>query len=415
MCTVRLLFVESDYPPQWRSLIAALASEGRHTIVYLRDPSRNPGPDIAGIVLETYETPRRLKPEHPEAADFVNAVARAAAVRTAAERLARQGFSPEIIWAHHAYGEILMLPEIFPRAQILLFFEYFFDRPGGEVGFDPEFPATPMQERLGRFRNAVSLMTLQMAHAGVCPTEWQRSRFPQRYQGLLTVVHDGVDTRRIRPDPHARFVLPNGRILARRKEPIVTFSVRGLEPLRGFHVFMRSLPRLFGQRPDARIVIAGSDKVIYGPGAGPGRSWIGRMRDELGQGVPWDRIHFVGTLPERRLLALHQVSSAHIYLTYPFVLSWSCLEAMAAGAPVIGSATAPVEEVLKHEETGLLVNFFDIEAIAAAILTLLENPEKGRELGENARAFVRAKYDAERVCVPRQRALLEGLRSHASR
>jgi glycosyltransferase involved in cell wall biosynthesis len=411
---VRLLFVESDYPPQWRSLLATLAGEGRHTIVYLHDPFRNPGPDIAGIVVEAYETPRRLKPEHPEAGDFVNAVARAAAVRTAAERLARQGFSPEIIWAHHAYGEILMLPEIFPRAKLLIFFEYFFDKPGAEVGFDPEFPATPAQKRLGRFRNAASLVTLQMAHAGVCPTRWQRDRFPRRYQDLLTVIHDGVDTTRIRPDPQARFTLPDGRVLTRQQEPIVTFSVRGLEPLRGFHVFMRALPHLFRQRPEARIVIAGRDKALYGPGAGPGQSWVGRMRDELGRSVPWDRIHFVGSLPEERLLALHQVSSAHIYLTYPFVLSWSCLEAMAAGAPVIGSATPPVEEVIRHEETGLLVDFFDPEAVANAIRLLLENPEKGQQLGDKARAFVRANFDAARVCIPRQRALLESLRSRTS-
>ena len=220
------------------------------------------------------------------------------------------------------------------------------------------------------------------------------------------MVHEGIDTARIRPNPHARLTLPNGRQVGASDE-VVTFVSRNLEPLRGYHVFMRALPEILERRPNAQIVIIGRDGLSYGQAPPVGKSWKSVFLDEVRDRLDLSRVHFMGGVPYQTFIAALQVSSAHVYLTYPFVLSWSMLEAMSAGCLVIGSDTSPVSEVIRPGENGMLVPFFGVEELAGCVIEALQAPAKFSAIREAARRFVVDHYDAAQVCVPRMRRLLD--------
>ena len=403
---MRVLFIQPKFPGQYVHLMRAFAAEQRHELVFLGDASLNADAvPIPGVRLATYRPPPRATQGHDYVRNLDNHVTRGEAVREAAAELRRRGFMPDLVCAHHGWGEPLFIKAVFPAARLLVFFEYYFNTPGSDADFDPEYPATPAERRRGQIKNASNLLTLELADVGYCPTRWQLSRYPSAYRQHLHIIHDGIDTDAIAPDSTARFTLPHGRQLS-RDDPVISFAVRGLEPLRGIHSFLRALPFLFAARPDAEVVIAGNDLACYGKPS-PSGSYIRDLRQELGTRVPWEQVHCIGWQDHAALVRLFQITRAHIYLTYPFVLSWSILEAMAAAAPVIGSATAPVEEVIRHEANGLLVDFFDARAIAAAILRLLDDPQLGQTLGRTARTEARRRYDLQRVCLPQLRALCE--------
>jgi glycosyltransferase involved in cell wall biosynthesis len=251
--------------------------------------------------------------------------------------------------------------------------------------------------------------------------QWQADTFPQPFRSKITVVHDGIDTQALRPNPAVCLNLSTRagetHTLAFGDE-VVTFVNRNLEPYRGYHVFMRALPDLLRRRPRVRVLIVGGDGVSYGAAPDPqrygSRSWKQIFIDEVRPRVPdadWGRVHFLGHLPYDQYVALLQVSAVHVYLTYPFVLSWSLLEAMSVGCTVVASDTAPVREVLRHGETGALVPFFDGEALAETISGLLDDPSARARLGAQARAFVQMHYDLRTICLPRQLDWLEALGS----
>ena len=206
------------------------------------------------------------------------------------------------------------------------------------------------------------------------------------------MIFDGVDCDRLTPNPPARFTLPDGRIL-RPGDEVLTFVNRNLEPYRGYHIFMRALPEVLAARPDAQVVIVGGDASATGPTPKDGGSWKDVILDEVKDRLDLSRVHFVGKLPYDQLVDLFHVSRAHAYLTYPFVLSWSMVEAMAAGALVVGSSTAPVQEVIEDGVNGRLVDFFDVPAWSAALTDALARPEAYRPMRDAARAMVRQRYD----------------------
>lgn len=201
-----------------------------------------------------------------------------------------------------------------------------------------------------------------------------------------------------------------GTIL-RAGDEVVSFVNRNLEPYRGFHSFMRALPEILAARPRAQIVVVGGDAVSYGRAPRDGGTWRARLLAEVGSRLDLARVHFVGKLPYPTLIKLFQVTAAHVYLTYPFVLSWSMLEAMSAGALVIGSRTAPVEEVVQDGRNGLLVDFFSPVEIAQRVIEVLERPARFLELRMNARQTIVQKYDLLSCCLPAQIALAEGVGS----
>jgi glycosyltransferase involved in cell wall biosynthesis len=402
---MKVLFVHNNFPAQYRNLAAALAREPGFELVAIGASTAHSMPSVE---LIKYSLPEGdVSRTHPFARRFDVECRRAEQVLYSLSSLAASGFAPDITLAHPGWGETLPLRTMFPKATLLVYCEFFYGVEERDIGFDLEFPTIGLDGHIGlQLKNATTLLALSDCDLGTSPTRWQQSTFPAHYQSRIEVVHEGVDTARIRPNPHARLTLPNGRQVGSSDE-VVTFVSRNLEPLRGYHVFMRALPEILERRPNAQIVIIGRDGLSYGQAPPVGKSWKSVFLDEVRDRLDLSRVHFMGGVPYQTFIAALQVSSAHVYLTYPFVLSWSMLEAMSAGCLVIGSDTSPVSEVIRPGENGMLVPFFGVEELAGCVIEALQAPAKFSAIREAARRFVVDHYDAAQVCVPRMRRLLD--------
>ena len=404
---MNILFIHRNFPGQFAHLAPALAARPGCRVMAIgeggvADPARRP----PGVPLVLYRPSRPASGGHRFLRGTDLAVRRGEAVARVAETI-RRDFKPDVVVAHIGWGEGLYLRDVFPDARIVAYCEFFYHAEGLDVGFDPEFPPARDAALHLRTRNAAQLLSLDAAHRGLSPTAWQRGVFPASQRDKIAVIHDGIDVARVAPDRDARFLLSDGRALA-AGDPVVTYVARNLEPYRGFHVFMRALPQILARHRRAQVVIAGGEEVSYGRPPAEGGSWRTRLLAELGDQLDLSRVHFVGKLPYERYVSLLQVSAAHAYLTYPFVLSWSMLEAMAAGCLMVGSATGPVEEVLSHRQNGLLVDFFARDQIADAVGWALDNPEAAQELRAAARRTAVERFALER-CLTAQEAFLDGL------
>ena len=316
--------------------------------------------------------------------------------------------TPDVVIGHCGWGEVLFIKDVWPSVPLLGYFEFFYRKFGSDLDFDPEFPPASDDPMRIRVRNTINLLSLDAADWGQTPTNWQRDQYPPIHRDRISVIHEGIDTDAIRPDATARLWLRGGVSFAPGDE-VVTYSARNLEPYRGFHVFMRALSKVLERRPDARVIIVGSDGVSYGRRPDQAANWREYMLNELDGRLDLRRIHFVGWLPYQQYLAVLQLSSVHIYLTYPFVLSWSLLEAMAAGCVVIGSRTPPVEEAINGIDNGYLIDFFDVEGLADRICSVLGNPAASAAMRAQARNHVVAQYDLKTVCLPSHLALIRQL------
>ncbi|WP_018319111.1 glycosyltransferase family 4 protein [Bradyrhizobium sp. WSM2793] len=402
---MKILIVHNNFPAQYRNIAAALAKEPGVEVVAVGASNARSMPSVR---LIKYALPDAdVSGTHPFARRFDVECRRAEQVLYSLSSLAASGFTPDLILAHPGWGETLPLRTMFPKARLLVYCEFFYGAEGRDIGFDPEFPMPGLDGHIGlQLKNATTLLALEDCEVGISPTKWQQSTFPAHYQGKIDVIHEGVDTARMRPNPQARLMLPNGQHV-RPSDEVVTFVARNLEPLRGYHIFMRALPEILRRRPSAQIVIIGRDGVSYGLPPPAGETWKSIFLTEVRGCLDVSRVHFLGGVSYQTFLAALQVSSAHVYFTYPFVLSWSMLEAMSAGCLVIGSDTAPVREVIDSGENGLLVPFFAADELAERVVEALEQPTRFSALRENARRHVVDYYDAERVCVPRMRHLLD--------
>jgi glycosyltransferase involved in cell wall biosynthesis len=257
-----------------------------------------------------------------------------------------------VIYAHTGWGESLFLKEVWPQAKLLGYFEFYYHPQGADCGFDPEFSSVFLQDAMRiRAKNASQLLALEQADLGVSPTQWQWSTFPSVYQDRISVIHDGIDTVRVRPDAAVKMQFARDNLTLTVRDEVITFVSRNLEPCRGYHRFVRSLPEIMVRRPKAHVLIVGGDGVSYSAPPAEGLSYRQIFLEEVKEQVDWNRVHFLGKIPYADFLCVLQLSSVHVYLTYPFVLSWSMLEAMAAQALVVGSATAPVTEVIRHGDS----------------------------------------------------------------
>lgn len=398
---MRFLFIHQNFPGQFRHVARALADNPQHEVIGIGD-ARNLKPDMAvhsRIVVRPYPSPKRGGPQtHPYLRETEGHVRRGQQVFRAAMSLKAQGFLPDVVVVHPGWGEGLFLRELFPAARHVHYCEYFYHADGSDMGFDPEFPAT-LDDRLRvHVRNSTQLLGLTQCDAGISPTHWQRSRYPAEYQSKISVLHEGIDTALIKPDSQAVLEV-QGKVF-RAGEEIVTFVSRNLEPYRGFHCFMRALPKLQSMRPSARVVIVGGDEVSYGRRLPAGETYRQKYSMQIKDQVDWSRVDFLGKLPYLDYLKVLQVSSAHVYLTYPFVLSWSMLEAMAAGCLVIGSSTPSVQELLTDGENGVQVNFFDTEMLAQKVADVLANPQAFVPIRQRAREFIQQRYDLHTHCIP---------------
>lgn len=398
---MKILFIHQNMPGQYKHLARRLAGEdGNHVVFVTKRDDRA----ISNVRRITYRTTRAFHKEtHPYLHASEGAVLHGQAVARVLLDLRCEGFVPDIVVGHPGWGETLFVKDVFPDTPFLNYCEFYYRSSGQDVGFDPSKP--PGIDRILRTRiNAGPLLqSLEACDQGIAPTEWQRSTHPAVFQPKITTIHDGIDTAALRPDPGIRVTLPDGSVLTRDDE-VVTYAARNLEPYRGFASFMRAIPLILEKRPNARILVIGGTGVSYGAAPEDGRSWLDTMLAEVT--VDRSRVHFLGHLPYDGLLAALRVSRAHIYLTYPFVLSWSMLEAMALGCVVIGSDTAPVREVIQHGRNGLLVDFFSPQAIADTTAAVLAEPRDFAGLGHAARDTVVAGYDLD-LCLRRQRDLID--------
>ncbi|WP_157269406.1 glycosyltransferase family 4 protein [Azohydromonas aeria] len=405
---MRVCFIHQNMPAQFRHLIAALLQRGDEVLaVGERGAVERWGARHARLSVFGYGLPDPKQfaatPAHLRELDAQ--VARGHAVARALRTFNAKGLRPDLIVVHPGWGEAMFIRAECPDTPMLGYCEFFYRARGADVGFDPEFPSGPDALARLQLRKAPHLLALDDIDAGVCPTEWQRAQFPAGFQHKLAVVHEGVDTRLVRPDLEAVFERDGLRL--RRGDPVVTYVARNLEPYRGFHTFMRALPALQARAPHARVVVVGGDEVSYGQRLAPGQTWRARLQAELGARVDWSRVHFTGKLPYAQYLKLLQVSAVHAYLTYPFVLSWSMLEALASGCAVVGSRTAPVQEVIEHGRNGWLTDFFDAEALAGKLAQVLRGGAEVEAARQAARATVVERYDLATRCLPDGLALLE--------
>ena len=400
---MKLLFVHQTFPGQYPHVIRYLLAAG-HTVVFI---AQHRDQEIAGVRILQYLAGPLTPEPNSYVSDLEAGVMNGLAVARLCEGLKRDGFTPDIVVGHTGWGELIFVKDVWPTVPLLGYFEFFYRSSGSDLDFDPEFPATMEDVLRVRVRNATNLLSLDAADWGHTPTKWQRDQYPVEYHHRISIVHEGVNTELVRPEPSARLWLGGGLSFS-TDDQVITYSARKLEPYRGFHVFMRALPQVLMECPKAHAVIVGADGVSYGRPPPGGKSWREHMLAELGDRLDLRRVHFVGWLPYVQYLAVLQVSSAHVYLTYPFVLSWGLLEAMAAGCLVIASRTTPVEEVIDGTN-GHLVDFFDTNALARQICSALRDPAAGKPLRDQARRVVVERFDLNSVCLPAHLALIHRL------
>ena len=366
-----------------------------------------------GVQVHTYFPRRSSTPGiHPWIIDIEAKVIRGEAVLHWALSFKQKGFQPDVVIAHPSWGESLFIKQVWPDARLGLFYEMFYQAVGQDVHFDPEFskPEPSPASRL-LVKNAMAVLQHQAMDAAVSPTHWQAQTYEPQMREKITVVHDGIDTAAIRPDPAARLTLADGRSWSRDDE-VLTFVSRNLEPYRGYHIFMRALPEVLRLRPQAQVLIVGGDGVSYGAKPPEGQTWKQIYIDEVRAQIPdsdWQRVHFLGRLAYPEFLTMLQISRVHVYLTYPFVLSWSLIEAMSSGCAILASDTGPVLEAIEDGVTGRLLPFFDVPAWVQGIDRLLNDSTERQRLGEAARARAIERYDLQTVCLPRQLAWVQSL------
>lgn len=405
MTETDVLFVHNNFPAQFRNLATTMA---KCRNVRVRAIGAKFAPGLPDVAVQRYTfSGTELPSVHAFARRFEIECRRAEQVIYAASALKYEGFSPKLIYVHPGWGEALPLRALFPDATICVYAEFYYWPFGTDVGFDNEFPQYGVDgETRVTLRNAATLLALADANFSVSPTLWQQSVFPAELRSRIHVVHDGMDMNSLVPG-EPRSTLAIGQHVFGGNDEIVTFVARNLEPYRGFHVFMRALPAILRARPKARICIVGGDKVSYGAPPATHPTWREAMLAEVGAGLDLTRVHFLGTIAYRDYLDLLRRSDAHVYLTYPFVLSWSMLEAMALECLVIGSATPPVLEVIEDGVNGLLVPFFEPQAMAGVVIGALADPARYRPVRQEARRLVAARYDFASVAWPAHLKLID--------
>ena len=408
---MKALFIHPNFPGQFRHLASYLAAQPQHQVIGLgemQSVSAQRG-STPGVILRGYKMARPAsKGVHHYLSNLENSILHAQATLRECLELKKLGFTPDVICVHAGWGGALYLREVFPKARIVGYFEYHYHAQGADIGFDPEFPVSLDNRCEVLTKNATHLLSWANCDAGWAPTRWQGQLIPKEYHAKLHIIHDGINTDRLYPNPEAQFTLADGRTLSRHDE-VLTFINRNMEPYRGFHIFMRTLPEIQRRRPQAMTLIIGSDDdVAYGNKPSTGKTWRETLLAEVGDQLDMSRLYFVGQLAYAQYLQVLQLSRAHIYMTYPYILSWSMLEAMAAGCVVIGSNTPPVAELIQHGNNGLLFDFFDQAELANCVEAALANPAQFDSLRQQARHTIIGQYDLKTVCLPKQLALLHG-------
>tara|TARA_R110002049_G_scaffold156606_2_gene321651 strand:- start:2469 stop:3722 length:1254 start_codon:yes stop_codon:yes gene_type:complete len=406
---MNILFVHQNMPGQYRELVQWLAAQGGHRIYFLTQ-RKNPA-QIEGVETRIYKSHYSPKTDaYGLSKVWEEATGAGFGAVLAAKQIENQeGFKPDLIVGHVGWGELTFFKQLWADVPIIGFFEYYYRLHGGPVNFDPDEPVNAHTPFLLQARNAVPNANFTTVDRGISPTKWQRDCFPLEMHSKIYVCHDGIRTDKLRPDPDATLKLGRVDAPVTRKDEIVTYMARNLERMRGFHKFMRALPDILDARPDARVLVIGGNEVSYGAKSKNPGGLRAEMEAEVGDRVDWSRVHFLGQVPYADYQKIIQISRCHIYMTMPFVLSWSLLETMSMEATIVASDVAPVREAVTHGETGLLVDFHDPSALARQVIEVLERPQDFAHLGPAARRHVVAEYDFLTKCLPEHIAEMNAL------
>jgi glycosyltransferase involved in cell wall biosynthesis len=400
-----LLFVHPNFPGQFKLIAGELAARAGYHVVGIGQGARRPE-EVEKIDYRSYD--KFTDPEEivfPPLQALAENVRRGRSAADIFRNLKREGFQPDCIVSHPGWGDAIFLREIYPKTKFVAYLEFFYRANNSDVDFDPEFKPAEIDLQYTRLRNITNLCAFADCDIAITPTEWQASLLPQNVRTATRILHDGIDCSVAAPRA-ATFLLPNGGSLSKADE-VVTYVARSLEPYRGFHIFMRALPELMKRRSNAQVVVVGSDNVSYGRSPRHKGSWKSLLLKEISDQIDLRRVHFLDRIPYPRFLDLLNVSSVHVYLTYPFVLSWSVLEAMACECAIVGSRTSPVEEVITDQENGLLVNFFSTAELIDAIVRLLGDTTTRARMGKAARRVIATKYDFKSRILPEYLKIIE--------
>ena len=416
-----ILFMHQNFPGQYRELAPILSKIDKYNVSSLSAVDQG----IKGIKHYNYNLTLGNGPKtHRLALEYETKMIRAEASALRCLGLSKSGYSPDIIIAHPGWGEGLFIKEIWPNVKVLNFFEFYYNTSNSDVDFDVD----DNQSSLSPFemstklvsRNIPLVMSFIQSDQIVCPTKFQASTAPEIFSKKINIIHDGVDTEKLKRDDTA-FIEVNNEpdtdsvkgegVRLTKKDKIITFVNRNLEPYRGYHIFMRALPDILEKHPDAYVLIIGGNEVSYGATPANGQSYKDIYYNEVKHLIHDKRkqIKFLGNVPYNSLISMLAISTAHVYLTYPFVLSWSMLEAMAMESLVIGSKTPPVEEIISHNKNGLLVDFHDIKGLSNTVNNVLDNRDDYEEIRKNGRQTIVENYDLKSVCLPEHLKLIESL------
>jgi glycosyltransferase involved in cell wall biosynthesis len=396
---MHVLFVHQNFPAQFGHIARCLVKEHgfRCTFVSQHPPGRGDGTERIQYHLKGGATEKT----HYCGRSFENAMWHSHAVYEALR--ARPDIKPDLIVAHSGYLSTSFLRELYDCA-VVNYFEYYYHTSKSDMDFRPEFRYPDLTRLRALARNANLLLDLSYCDLGYSPTQWQRSLLPAVYHPKVRVVFDGVDTTVWYP----RSGLPRrvGSWRVPDDVKIVTYVARGFESMRGFDIFMKMANLLCDRRRDVIFVVVGEDRVCYGGdrdliGNRSFKDWV------LAQGsYDLSRFIFPGRMPATLLAELLAISDLHVYLTVPFILSWSLMDALACGTTILASDTAPVREMIQHGDNGLLTDFFDVERMAQTATEVLDQPEDYKHLGRRGTEMIRNRYSLE-VCLPQMRGLYE--------
>lgn len=407
---MNFLFVHQNFPGQYLHIIRSLLADnearpGTHEIVFMTEPNQN---QMNGVRKVTYAKPPEMSPNLAwDTREFETASRRAQAAYRGALQIKALGFQPDVIIGHHGWGELLYLVDVFPGVPVIGYFEFYYRILGTDVNFDPEFPMDTALFGGVRGKNSTNLLALNLEQYGQTPTRWQHSTYPEWAKKQIRIIEEGVDLEKCKPDPalHKKS-LTVGKLTVTPKQKLVTYVARNLEPYRGFHTIMRALPRLLRERPDVVVSLVGGDGVSYGVPPRQGGTWRELMMKEVGEQIDLSRVHFMGKVSYDDHLALLKRSDAHVYLTYPFVASWSLREALACGCLVVGADTPTVTEFVQHEVNGLITPTLDHNALTDTVLRALADTKLTAKLRANARDYAEKKLGMDDY-LARYRAYIE--------
>ena len=408
----QILFIHQNFPGQFKSLAPGLIKKGYEVHALGEMNSISQVNEFPGLNLHSYEiTKGSTKGIDSLAVEFESKMIRAQFALAKCEELKKNGLNPSVIIAHPQWGESFFLNDLWPESKILSYFEFHWNTVNSDIDFDKEFyddEYFKFTVKKIRARNVFNYEIFNHSDQILSPTEYQKNTAPEIYRKNISVIHDGIDTKTLKPNNGVEVMLEKNLKLS-KKDKIITFINRNLEPQRGYHIFMRSLPDILKKHPDAHVFIIGGDGKGYGMPPPAKSTWKNIFFNEVEKDIDVSKIHFLGSVEYKSLISLYQISSVHVYLTYPFVLSWSLLEAMSCECLIVGSSTEPVKEVINDKKNGLLVNFFDQKELSETINKVLENPKKFDKLRKAARDTIIRKYDLKTICLPKQIDLVEKL------